>query len=121
MAVRYQPDSFHTITPYLAITGAETLLAFLKEVFNGQEVEKLLWPDGTVNHAEVRIGDSIVMLGEPENAADAVTTTLYVYVPDTDKSYKAALKAGATSIREPADQYYGDRSAVMRDPTGNTW
>ena len=121
MAANFQPESFHTITPYLSVIDAELLLNFLLEVFDGQVVEKLLRPNGRINHAEVRIGDSIIMLGEPEDESGVVSTILYVYVPDTDVSYDKALKAGATSVREPADQYYGDRSAAILDPCGDTW
>jgi uncharacterized glyoxalase superfamily protein PhnB len=96
-------------------------LSFLLEVFNGEAIEKLLRPDGSINHAEVKIGDSIVMFGETADAGDAVTSMLYVYVPDTDATYETALKAGGTSVREPADQYYGDRSAAVKGPCGNMW
>jgi uncharacterized glyoxalase superfamily protein PhnB len=77
--------------------------------------------DGTVHHAEVKIGDSIVMMGEPAEPAKARPSSLYLYVPDVDAAYKAALAAGAKSLMEPADQFYGDRSGGVEDPSGNHW
>ena len=72
-------------------------------------------------HAEVRVGDSIIMLGESGGPFPPMPTCLYLYVPNTDAVYKASLNAGGTSIREPADQFYGDRVAGVKDPSGNQW
>ena len=78
-------------------------------------------PDGTIMHAEVRIGDSRVMMGEPMGSCQPMFGSLYLYVHDVDAVYKRALQAGATSTSEPADQFYGDRSASIKDPVGNQW
>ena len=78
-------------------------------------------PDGTIMHAEVRIGDSLVMMGEPMGDGQPLFGSLYLYVHDVDAVYKRALQAGATSTSEPADQFYGDRSAGIKDPVGNQW
>ncbi len=78
-------------------------------------------PDGTVRHGEVRIGDSIVMVGEASAQHKPMPTTLYLYVTDTDATYRRAIQAGATSLTEPADQFYGDRNAGVEDPCGNQW
>lgn len=121
MSVKFKPNRYHTITPYLTVTGAVKLLAFLEEVFDARELEKFLRDDGTIEHAEIQIGDSVVMLGEVVNEADAKPSTLYTYVPDTTATYEKALAAGATSIRPPTDQWYGDRNAAVKDPTGNAW
>jgi PhnB protein len=78
-------------------------------------------PDGTIAHAEVRIGDSAVMMGEPMGEQQPRPATLYLYVNDTDAVYQRALQAGATSLMEPADQFYGDRNAGVQDVFGNYW
>ncbi len=78
-------------------------------------------PDGKVSHAEVTIGDSVVMIAEAGGEWKPFSSWIHLYVPDTDTLYKRALRAGGTSVREPADQIYGDRSAGVKDPVGNTW
>jgi uncharacterized glyoxalase superfamily protein PhnB len=78
-------------------------------------------PDGTIMHAEVRIGDSPVMMGEARGEHKPMPGSIYLYVDDTDATYRRALQAGATSLMEPADQFYGDRSASVVDPVGNHW
>lgn len=77
--------------------------------------------DGTIMHAEVRIGDSVVMMGESGGEFTPMPASIHLYVEDTDATYKRALRAGATSLREPADQFYGDRSAGVKDLAGNHW
>jgi PhnB protein len=118
MAVRPIPEGFHTVTPYLTVEGVAKLLEFLKEVFDAQVTERVERPDGTVGHAEVRIGDSMIMMGEAQDGK-TMPGSLYVYVSDTDATYRRALQAGATSLMEPADQFYGDRNAGVQDPAGN--
>jgi PhnB protein len=115
------PDGFHTITPYLTIPGVPKLIEFLKQAFDAKEIERMQRPDGTVQHAEVKIGDSILMMGEPQGQWTARPGALYVYVGDVDSTYRRALQAGATSLSEPADMFYGDRNAGVQDPSGNTW
>jgi uncharacterized glyoxalase superfamily protein PhnB len=115
------PDGYHTITPYLAVHGASKLLDFLKRTFDSQEIERLERPDGSVGHAEVRIGDSMLMIGEPGDPAQAMPAMLYVYVADVDATYQRALAAGAVSLQAPSDQFYGDRNAGVKDPFGNRW
>jgi PhnB protein len=78
-------------------------------------------PDGTIMHAEVKIGDSIVMMGEARGDCKPMPGSLYVYVNDADATYRRALQAGATSMMEPGDQFYGDRTAGVKDPSGNQW
>ena len=78
-------------------------------------------PDGSVMHGEVRIGDSVVMMGEAWGESKPIAAALYLYVNDTDVTYRRALQAGATPLREPADQFYGDRSGGVKDPAGNQW
>jgi len=78
-------------------------------------------PNGTIGHAEVRIGDSVVMLGQASSQWKPTTAAIYLYVNDTDATYKRALQSGATSAMEPTDQFYGDRNAGVQDPAGNFW
>jgi PhnB protein len=122
MAVKSIPDGFHTVTPYLVVPGVTTLLDFLKQAFDAQEIlSPMLRSDGGVGHAEVKIGDSIIMMGEPMGDMQPMPCSLYLYVQDTDAVYQRALQAGATSLMEPADQFYGDRSAGVKDAVGNQW
>ena len=121
MAVKPIPDGYHSVTPYLTVPGVAKLLDFLKQAFEAQELHRMPRPDGTIMHAEVRIGDSLVMMGEPMGDSQPMFGSLYLYVHDVDAVYKRALQAGATSTSEPADQFYGDRSAGLKDPVGNQW
>ena len=115
------PEGHHTVTPYLVVEGVPKLIDFLKQAFGAEERLRMPRPDGTVMHAEVRIGDSIVMMGEPMGEWKPMPGMLHLYVDDTDSLYKRALQAGATSLREPSDEFYGDRAAGVRDPSGNHW
>jgi len=121
MAVKPIPEGYHTVTPYLAVQGAGKLFDFLKNGLEAKEVYRMAMPDGKIMHAEVRIGDSKVMLGEAQDPSKVTPANLYVYVNDCDASYKRALHAGATAVREPADQFYGDRSGTVKDAFGNYW
>jgi PhnB protein len=116
------PDGFHTITPYLVVDGAEKVIRFMKEAFAAQAVlEPMMRPDGKIMHAEFKIGDSVVMISDASERAKATSDMLYLYVPNVDAVYQKALKAGGTSLMEPADQFYGDRSGGVMDPAGNRW
>ncbi len=121
MAVKPIPDGYHTVTPYLAVEGADKLLEFVKQAFDAVAHECMRRPDGTIHHAEVKIGDSPVMLAEASGPWKPRPSTLYLYVNDTDATYHRAIEAGATSLMEPADQFYGDRNAGVQDPVGNFW
>ncbi len=121
MAVKPIPDGYHTVTPYLIVEGADELLEFAKEAFGAEETVRMPKPDGSVAHAEVRIGDSVVMLGDAGEPWPPMPAAIHLYVDDCDTAYRRALEAGATSVQEPADQFYGDRSAGVRDPVGNVW
>ncbi len=115
------PDGYHTVTPYLVVKGVADLIEFVKEVFDAEEMRIEPRPDGSIQHARVRVGDSPLMMGEPVGDMTPMPATLYVYVDDPDATYERALKAGATSVREPADQFYGDRNAGVQDASGNQW
>lgn len=122
MAVKPIPDGFHSVTPYLIVQGVAKLIDFLKQSFEAEEtMVRTTRPDGTIMHAEVRIGDSIIMMGEPMGEFQPMPGSIYLYVNDTDAVYKRALQAGATSMMEPADQFYGDRNAGVKGPSGNIW
>jgi len=120
--VKPVPEGYHTVTPYLVVDGAEKIIRFMKEAFGAQTVfEPMTRPDGKVMHAEVRIGDSMLMISDSSERARATTATLHLYVPNVDAVYQKAIKAGAVSEMEPANQFYGDRSGGVRDPAGNRW
>jgi PhnB protein len=121
MAASWLPQRYQRVTPYLVVTSVGEVIDFLKSAFGAEEVERMSRPDGAVMHAEVRIGDSIIMMGEARGDSKAMPAMLYVYVEDTDATYQRALKAGGTSLMEPADQVYGDRNAGVADPAGNRW
>lgn len=120
-AASFIPKGYHTVIPYLTVDGVERLIDFLARVFGAEETERIKRPDGSVGHAEVRIGDSVIMLGQVRDQWTPMPAALYIYVPDTDATYERALHAGATSTMEPADQFYGDRNAGVADPWGNQW
>ncbi len=116
------PEGYHTITPYLVVDGAEKIIRFMKEAFGAQALfEPMTRPDGKIMHAEFKIGDSVVMVADVSERAQATMDALHIYVPNVDAVYQKALKAGASSLMEPADQFYGDRSGSVRDPAGNRW
>jgi uncharacterized glyoxalase superfamily protein PhnB len=122
MAVNYRPEGYHTATPYLVVPGVAKLIDFLKQAFGAEERERMAQPDGRIMHAEVKIGDSIIMMGEPTpEMMEQIPAMIYLYVPDADATYQKALRAGAKSVMEPADQFYGDRSGAVEDPSGNKW
>ncbi|HXH10729.1 MAG TPA: VOC family protein [Alphaproteobacteria bacterium] len=121
MAVKPIPDGFHTVTPFLVVQGASTLIDFLKQAFDATEVFRMADPDGAVMHAEVKIGDSIIMMGEASGEHKPMPVGMYLYVNDVDAVYKRALQAGATSQMEPANQFWGDRQGGVKDPAGNLW
>jgi PhnB protein len=121
MAVKAIPDGYHSITPYLVGPDASGLLEFLKKAFGAVEMFRMNDPSGKVRHAEVKIGDSMVMLGEASDQHPALPSMLYVYVENADKVYQNALAAGAMSVMAPMNQFYGDRSGAVKDASGNTW
>jgi PhnB protein len=121
MAVQPIPEGYQRVIPYLIVPGVARLIDFLKEAFDAEELSRWPGPAGTVMHAEVRIVDSRLMMGEPPDGTEAIPGSFHLYVEDTDAVYRRALAAGATSLREPADQFYGDRNAGVKDPAGNSW
>jgi PhnB protein len=123
MTGKHLPDDFHAVTPYLIVQGADRLLDFLKQAFDAVELahHRVTLPDGKVMNAAVRIGDSIVELGESSSEFPPRPGSLHLYVEDADAVYERARTAGATTLREPSDQFYGDREAGVVDAFGNHW
>jgi PhnB protein len=120
-SVKPIPDGYHTVTPFINVKGVAKLIDFLKAAFGAEEVMRMPGPDGVVMHAEVSIGNSRLMLGEPMQTNTPSSSYFYLYVNDADSMYKRAVKAGATSQIPPADQFWGDRMGTVTDPFGNTW
>jgi len=123
MRVNPIPRGYHTITPYLSVKDAHGLLNFLKKAFDAA-VEVHTMPDGTILNAQAQVGDSMVLVGQaPKDRPDheLMPAMLYLYVEDADAWYVKAIAAGAESIREPSDQFYGDRVGAVRDLARNQW
>ena len=121
------PQGYHTVTPQLTLDNAAQAIDWYKKALGAEEGSRAVGPDQKVMHAELRIGDSRIMLndamggGKGPRAFGGSPASLWVYVEDCDTTYKRALQAGATSLMEPADMFYGDRNAGVQDPAGNFW
>lgn len=129
MAVKPIPDGYHSVTPYLYVRGAADAIAFYEKAFGAVELMRLPMPGGVIGHAEIRIGDSVVMLADemPEwgnkspQTLGGTSAGLMVYVPDVDAVFARAVAAGASVHKPLADQFYGDRSGSVLDPFGHNW
>lgn len=115
------PAGHHTVTPYLIVRDARALIEFVERAFAGEVVRRWDMPDGTVRHAEIQIGDSRIMLADAGEQWPPMPAMVHLYVDDVDAVHRRALAAGATSIQEPEDMPYGDRSGGVRDASGNLW
>lgn len=129
MTVKPIPEGYHSVTPYLMIKGASRAIDFYQRAFGAKEIFRLPLPDGQVGHAEIRIGDSTLMLADvceegPSRSPDALggsPVVLHVYVEDVDARFAQAVNAGATIVKPLQDQFYGDRSGTLQDPFGHLW
>jgi PhnB protein len=121
MTLKPVPDGFHTLTPYLHVNGAASLIDFLKRGFGAEEIDRLSKNDGTIAHAQIKIGDSMLELSDARGRWKPMPCAIHLYVNDADGTYRRALDAGAVSLYEPVNQDYGDREAGVRDPHGNVW
>src|SRR5262245_56758003 len=122
VTVKTVPDGYHTLTPYLVVRDAAKVLEFLRHGLGGEVVHPpVRRSDGRIMHAEVRVGDSMVMLGEPMGDSKPMQASVVVYVDDADATYRRALQAGGVSLKEPEDQFYGDRTGAVKDPAGDHW
>lgn len=118
--VKAVPEGYRTVTPYLVVEGAAELLTFMEEALGASKRgEVMTTPDGQIAHGEAVIGDSLVMFADARE--EPLKALLHLYVEDCDAMYQKALAAGAESIMEPKDQFYGDRMAGVRDKWGNQW
>jgi PhnB protein len=129
MPVKPIPDGYHSVTPYLIVKGAARALAFYREAFGAEELYRMEAPGGRIGHAEMKIGDSPVMLADehpemgylgPEPPRHSPVSFM-IYVPDVDAVFARAIAAGAKQERAVADQFYGDRNGVLVDPFGHRW
>jgi PhnB protein len=119
-----RPDGHHTITPSFVVPNTAKVITFLEKAFGAKTVDRYDGPNGAVMHAELRVGDSVVMCGEPMGKYPPMPAALSFYVDDgaaVDATFKAALAAGAKEIEPPRDQPWGYRSASIEDPGGNRW
>ncbi|WP_442113935.1 VOC family protein [Pseudomonas sp. NUPR-001] len=130
MAVKPIPEGQHSITPYLGIKDAGKAIEFYKAAFGAVEMFRLEGPDGRIGHAELKIGDSSLMLADPCDMEGGLVSSqslggaaigLHLYVEDVDARFAQAIKAGATELRAVENQFYGDRSGTLKDPFGNLW
>jgi len=119
--VKAIPEGYQAVIPYLVVNHAEQVIEFIKQAFGARELVRMMNPGGQVGHTELRIRDSVVMLGGASEQWKAMPTMLYLYVDNVDDVYRRAVAAGGTSMKEPTDQFYGDRTAAVVDMSGNQW
>ncbi len=119
--IQHQPKGYHTVTPYITVKDAPGFIEFIKQVFQGEELERIHQTDGRIMHAEVRIGDAPIMISEACDQMGPMPAQLYLYMKDADAVYRDALAAGATSVMEPADMFWGDRYSCVKDSWGIVW
>jgi PhnB protein len=129
MATQPIPEGYHTVTPYLAVEDATEAIEYYTKAFGAKERVRMETPDGKVGHAELEIGDSLVMLSDPfpqastkpPNELGGTSVSVFMYVEDVDAVVKQAVDAGATVTMEIADQFWGDRFGSVKDPFGHLW
>jgi PhnB protein len=127
--VKAIPDGYPRVSPHLSVVGGSDAIDFYKSIFGASERMRMAAPDGSVVHAEIQIGDSVLMIGEemPGGVDPSPKTlggspvALFVYLEDVDDVFRRALEAGATAVSEPEDQFYGDRVGMFDDPFGHRW
>jgi PhnB protein len=130
MAVKPIPDGYHTVTPHITVNDGNKAIEFYKKAFGAKEVYRMPGPGGKIMHAEIQIGDSMIMLNDefPEmdgsrsaKSLGGSAVTLNLYVPDVDKLFNQAVAAGATATMPVADMFWGDRYGKLKDPFGHNW
>jgi PhnB protein len=129
MATKPVPDGYHTVTPYLAVDDAAEAIEYYKKAFGAKERVRMDAPDGRIGHAELEIGDALVMLADPFPQSTTIPPSqlggtsagVFLYVEDVDAVVKQAVDAGATITMEVADQFWGDRFGSVKDPFGHSW
>jgi uncharacterized glyoxalase superfamily protein PhnB len=120
-SVRAVPDGFHTVTPYLIVDGAAALIEFIRSAFDGRLTFITKTEENRVMHATMTIGDSTIMISDTMEGMEAKVAMLYLYLENVDNVFKKAIDAKATSLREPKDEFYGDRAGCVQDKWGNVW
>jgi len=129
MTIKSIPDGYHSVTPYLSIKGAAKAIEFYKRAFSATELFRLVAPNGEIGHAEIKIGDSPIMLADPceegafrnPQSLGGSSVGLHVYVEDVDALFVQAVDAGAKALRPVQNQFYGDRTGTLEDPFGHVW
>jgi PhnB protein len=129
MAVKPIPEGYHTLAPYLAVEDAAQAIEYYKSAFGATERIRMQAPDGSIGHAELDIGDSVLMLSDPfpqsstkpPKELGGSSVSVFMYVEDVDAVVNQAVDAGATVLMEVADQFWGDRFGTVQDPFGHTW
>ena len=129
MAVQPIPQGYHSVTPYLIVKGAARAIEYYKQAFGATEVMRFPGPNNTIGHAELKIGDSVIMLADPPagdefrdpQSLGGTAVSLLIYVPKVDEVFKNAVSLGAKETRPVKDQFYGDRSGTLIDPFGHVW
>jgi PhnB protein len=129
MAIKPIPEGYHTLTTYLAVDDASEAIDWYKQAFGAKERLRMDGPEGTIGHAELEIGDSLIMLADPfpqsqtrpPKELGGTTAGVFMYVEDVDAVVQKAVKAGATTTMEVADQFWGDRFGSIKDPFGHSW
>jgi len=129
MTVKFTPDGYHTATPYWIIKGAATAIEFYKKAFGATELFRMAAPGGKIGHAEIKIGDSPIMLADEFPEMDArgpqsfggTPVSIMLYVADVDTVFDRAMAAGAKVKQPVQDKFYGDRNGVLADPFGHVW
>ena len=129
MTIKPIPDGYHSVTPYLSIKDAAKAIEFYKRALGATELFRLVAPSGEIGHAEIKIGDSQIMLADPceegtfrnPQTLGGTSVGLHVYVQDVDTLFARAVDAGAKAVRPVQDQFYGDRTGTLEDPFGHVW
>ena len=121
MPVSFKPQGYNTVTPYLVVEGAAKVIDFAQRVLGAREAVRFPGPGGSIGHAELVVGDSRIMVADAPSPDRVSTAMLHLYVEDVDATYRRAVETGAESIKEPTDEFYGDRTGAVRDAHGNQW
>lgn len=121
MTMSYKPEHYSTVSPYLIVADAAATIAFLTRVLDADELRRIARPDGKLRHAEVRIGDTVVMVADAAEGWPPVPSHVHVYVSDVDETYRQALQAGAESVQAPVQKEDEDKRGGVKDAGGTTW